>query len=120
VGDDEAKEKETPAMEYSSKRMDLIIREVPPEIAHAFINFARNKWHGKQWVALKDLMQMADLQASQNEVLDRISRIESLVIQHDTILSRVSVQIMPEEQPEQKEAAEKKPRTCGGAKNGEI
>lgn len=107
-------------MEYSSNRMNLIIRECPPEIAHAFFNFARTKWHGKQWVALKDLIQQAEREERDAEIAERIKQLENLVVQHDMILSKVSVQIVPDAQePAQaEEVPDKKPRTCGGGKNG--
>lgn len=106
-----------PPAEYSGRRMELSIKECPSEIAMAFIEFARKKWHGKQWVALKDLMQMAENDEVKTVLFQRLGVLEAYVEKHETILS--TVQVMPRQEKEEKapeqRPADKVPRTFARA-----
>ncbi|MFA5158044.1 MAG: hypothetical protein WC451_02565 [Patescibacteria group bacterium] len=97
---------------YSRQRMDLTIKECPPEIAQAFFVFARTKWHGKQWVALQDLIQIAKQQEILLDISNRLSGVEKVLENHDLILSHVHLEITDDDKkPGKKE--ERKPVVFG-------
>ena len=109
---------ETPAKEpnvlYSRQRMDLIIKECPADIAYEFFRFAEKKWGKKQWVALKDLLQIERQQSVLMDMAGRMGALEEMVQAHENLLSHVNIKI--EESPKavaEEKPVDKKPRTFG-------
>ena len=110
---------ETPLIEtnvlYDRKRMDLVIKECPANIAKDFFDFAAGKWNKKQWVALQDLLQIARAHQSMMEMSERVDALESVVASHEAVLSHVTISIpAPQKEEVEEKPADKKPRTFGG------
>lgn len=108
---------------YSGKRMDLCIKECPPDIAYAFIEFARNNWHGKQWVALKDLLRMWNEEDRLNRMNEELMALRRKVENHEDFLSHIK--LVPsgkkkakgqENEDEDEEKEDPLPSTFGGKK----
>jgi len=102
--------------DYSGRRMELSIKECPSDIAMRFIEFARTRWHGKQWVALKALLDSVETEENWKLTFDRLQYLQGMVEKHEIILSKVNVKIEAAAPEEEKKEPPKMPKTFGGAK----
>ena len=84
------------------------------------MRYARTNWFGKQYVALKALLDSAEYLQSQTMLESRISYVQNLAETNDHILTRMLKPDTPEPEPETQKENEPSKKTWGGNEDGKA